>query len=275
MLDAKTSGWRVFALDGDRLIAPFAARYWSDRLTEADAWTPGANRARCLESNHEAPTAACTCGIRATVELSRLLEAVTTRHFAGSERTVLEDAPVIALVDLDGSIERGVDMPGDDPHTTVRAAVATMRELHVGPRGLPFSAKLRKRYGVPVRVWKADEWPTSVRSLDDWFLERLHKRGFGNRDTVASADAFVKIARDAAATVLAGTTAMDLATVLYNGDPHVTWEQAKGFIRSALEVYDPPLLSRPDGIQFGTPPTKWDNMGRNLARATSVFGGGR
>lgn len=126
--------WRLFSLAaGGVLVPPFLARYWPNSSSPGDAWTPGVNVARCLAADHDPPVESCTCGFRGTVELPALLDAVTSRSFAGSPRSVLEDTGVLARVELSRRLLAGVDVPVDDPPTTLRAARARLLEVFLVP----------------------------------------------------------------------------------------------------------------------------------------------
>ena len=116
-------GWRPFALaDNGELLSPFLAQYWPDKAPpDWGAWSGATTRARCLASDHAEN---CACGLRATESLDELLAAVTVRRFAGSGSSILDDCGVLARIALSGTLLPGVDVPTDDPPTTLRGSEA-------------------------------------------------------------------------------------------------------------------------------------------------------
>ena len=110
----------MFTLDPDGVLQPpFLYRYWPDK---AQPFTGRERAAKCIEHDHPAPAEGCTCGSRATVDLSELLAAVTGRTFTGGGASILAATGVLARVLLEGRILIGVGMPADDPPTTWRGS---------------------------------------------------------------------------------------------------------------------------------------------------------
>ncbi len=128
---------------------------------------PRERAAKCIEHDHPAPAESCTCGSRATVDLSELLAAVTGRTFTGDSASILAATGVLARVLLEGRILIGVGMPADDPPTTWRAARARVLELHLAPHLAEHADALAARYNVPVAAYDPDEWPSRVAQLSE------------------------------------------------------------------------------------------------------------
>lgn len=267
-----TCGWRLFSLDSryaDRtadspwLLSPFAAAGLLGNV-EDFVWREATMTARC-SSGHRAPDGGCTCGIRATTDLRELL-AHAQRPIPPSGRPLLELAPVLALVDFpDARVQPGTDMPADDPHTTVRVSVATIRELHLRDDASAVPHTLSTAYQVPVRVWPADDWPHGVRSLDPWFVELLRQHGMGNKDLTGDVSALVDLAKHAAHGI--ATRALmrgDVATAMFDSKARPTWAQAQAFVSAALQVYAPHAAQMGDQFSVSRPVTLGEVMTRSV-----------
>jgi len=251
-------GWRCFALDDeDQLHPPFMLRY---RPENSEPLAGRQSAARCIEHDHPAPAPGCTCGARATVDLSALLEAVAGRTFTGSMLPILAECGVLARVRLLGEVLLGVDIPTDDPPTTWRAAGMELLELHLAPALGGRADGLVARYGVPVAAYDAEEWPSAVNALDataafqppaedvDGFRAAIARVGFGRKDT--SAPAFVKVGRDMCATLRAGCSRGDAVRVLFDGPGEPSRAQAEGFVAAAVEFLCPDCAHAPSAPMF-------------------------
>jgi hypothetical protein len=261
-----TEGWRVFSVaDDGGLMPPVADRYWPGPVS--GSWPPGIVYAACLTSDHAAPDEACTCGLRAVVKLSELLSAVSTRHLAGESETVLERCGVVARVSLSGRVFDGVEMPTDDPLTTLRAERAQIVDLHLAPRHEALTAALASRYRVPVAVYGVDEWPDAVAPLTAGMIPGTDEnvalfcrhvrslRGFGTKST-SEPEAFVPIGRMCVRAFRDGASFSEVVRGLFDSDARPTYEQAVRFAGAALSDLSGIVMSLERAVGAGLPVTR-------------------
>lgn len=147
------TGWRMWALDGSTLLAPFQGR--DERRGPHGAgvrWTAGVNHARsnhCWDSKrrpvHPSPAAGCYCGIRAVQSLTIL------SRFNAAMRGNADAAMVVAEVDLWGSVTGPA--VGDDWPFTIRGQHARLSgSIHLAGSQADVAEALADRYGVRVEV---------------------------------------------------------------------------------------------------------------------------
>ncbi len=244
------SGWRLFSLGQDGVLRPpFAGQYWPNHLRPADTWQPGLNIARCLFEpepvkwvpglgQHRAPVVDCTCGIRATRDLSELLRACSA---------VLVECGVFARVKVQGLLLPESDMPTEDSRTTVRAAAATLLEVHLPYRLSEQADLLGARY-PEATVTVSPHWPRHV-DPEAEFLRDVRARGFGKLqlDSERQSAILLNLARELPAVLRAGATRTDAAVTLFDSGMYPTWQQARNFVAAAVRHLAPELADDPDG----------------------------
>jgi hypothetical protein len=293
-------GWRVFAVgDNGELLPPFTNRYWPESGQSTAAWGGLGARAYWLTlahcsagGDHAAPAEGCTCGLRATVDLSELLAAVTQRQFTGSTSSILDECGVIARVRLTGKILPGVGMPEDDPYTTWRGSQAEVLDLHVAPGMERHRGPLATRYGVCVAKYDPDQWLHAVADLPaptgppvslpapiirrdptpdqkTAFCAAIRPLGFGTKST-AQPEQFLLLATDLVATMRGGVTPTDAGRALFDCNAHPTWAQVKGFVRAAIEHLAPDLRDQPDGAVLAPGVTVIETMNRAVLDAVGL-----
>lgn len=261
-----TSGWRLFAMAGQRLVSPLAAIGLLGDVPPGDCiWDTITKDAACLGARHRAPAAGCTCGIRVTVDLDRLLEHAQ-RTVPPEGRRLIDQAAVLALVDFDGAqVMPGTDIPHDDPQTTVRVSRATIRELHVADEDFITYLALSGAYKVPVHRWSGDQWPHGVRSLDEWFTERLRGMTLGGMDLTGDVSAVVSLAKDMVRRISArDLMKTDAASAVYQSPAKPTWEQSTAFVSAAIDVYAPAAHKLEDAFAVAPPVTQLDTWLRAM-----------
>jgi hypothetical protein len=278
-------GWRVFALGDDgRLRPPFLLRYWKQHMHADDDWRTGVNLARCLVSEHEAPDPDCTCGLRAVVGLPEFLDAVG-RRLASSPRTLLQECGVFARVRLDGRVLPGIDMPNDDPHSTVRASRARLLDVHLAPHLAEHAAAVQARYYVQTTGHTEASWADlagAAADLDDHlaarkpppppnrqaFLEEVRALdGFGSKST-DDPEAFLPIGQQAADLIRQGVSVEDLGRALFDSDARPTVGQVRALLLAAARHLAPGVTMQ-GGNLVTEPIRKHEALSR---AAASAFG---
>ena len=81
------------------------------------------------------------------MDRATLFTVAATRVVTIEHGTVLAEAGVIGKVELSGKTLEGVDIPRDDPETTLRAERARLLELHLGPAHTALAPKVAETYG--------------------------------------------------------------------------------------------------------------------------------
>lgn len=145
-------GWRMWAIDGSTLVAPFLTAKWQlDKDHSGVAWRHGVNTTTdlwCSQDHGRAPTGrkGCLCGIRAT-QSKTVLDV-----FAAHMMPTLGQPAAYAEVEFWGVTAAYADI--DDWRYTARAEHARIvSDLHVFSDYQPISDDLGKRYGVDVVDW--------------------------------------------------------------------------------------------------------------------------
>lgn len=272
--------WRVFELDGQRLLGPFttyAGTAAQARIEALREWVPGVNVARCYAEDHAAPASECTCGYRGTRDLRELLTACR-RRLGGADATVLDACGVIGLVRLTGTILPGVDIPTDDPPTTFRASTAEILELHLAPSFTDAQAgTLHEAYGVPVAIYEAAEWPAAVKPLagqDETPPPEpdlpAFRRAVRSMPMMAQSwraehlDAVVEVGQNMADGFREGFLSVpDAALTLYRSRLRPTLAQAHEFVELVLEHLAPDVRATASEVQrFTESPSVGEVVGR-------------
>ena len=250
--------WRVFGLAPDAILfAPFAPNFWPDAAVGLRLWQSVEQVAGCVAEDHPAPAEGCTCGIRGVVDRDILLAAAGTRVVDVEGGTVLADAGVFGKVELSGRMLPGVNIPADDPETTLRAERARLLQIHLGPAHTVLAPDVAAAYGeVEVVTYTEDEWarlvpsrgrPAVPRRLEPEeaeaaFVADVLRVGFGNRDLTdpRAPKALVGLAQDMAKGLRTHRLSIpDVARVLFDSPAQPTLPQVREFIRSALDNFAP------------------------------------
>ena len=237
--------WRTFTVAADgTLLAPFAMRFGEDVPT--DEWRTTVTVASCISDDHEAPVEGCYCGLRGVQDLEELL----ARFDAG--RT----AAAIARVKLSGRMLPGVDIPDDDPVSTLRAERAELIQIHLAPALTARGGAVADRYpSVPVYSYARPDWPKGIpargsrvrpvgtsfpadvrKAGEAAFADDVREAGFGDKDLDDAPDAaIVSLGRTVCDGLRKGISGEDAASVMFHHPAEPTLAQVKTLMESALE----------------------------------------
>lgn len=149
--DQPLYGWRLWHLDGHRLVAPFLAEKWGlPRKAPGVQWKPGTNTSIPLHCRSRRPKDAvpsrhpaswCRCGIRVVQSLTVL------RAFAANTAPTIGRPEVIARVAFWGQVAPWA--PDDDWRYTARAEhVAIAGDLILPPSREHLRDQLTRRYRI-------------------------------------------------------------------------------------------------------------------------------
>jgi Protein of unknown function (DUF732) len=246
MTEGQVLAWRVFTVDGSgTLLAPFAMRF-GERLP-GEEWRTTVTIASCITDDHEAPAEGCYCGLRGVQDLDQLL----ARFDEG------KTAAVVARVRLSGRMLPGVDVPDDDPESTLRAERAELVEIHCAPPLTSRSGAVADRYpSVPVFSYAAPDWPNGItdpasgsrvrpvgtsfpadvrETGEAAFAAEVRRAGFGDRDLEDADDAaIVALGHTVCDGLRKGISGEDAASVYFSHPSRPTLAQVRTLINSAL-----------------------------------------
>ncbi len=260
------AAWTVFDLGCEgELLDRFTQRpcYSASRV-----WPASRVRAVCIVEKHSPPADGCTCGVRGVEDVGALFSADST-------------GAVFAKVDLWG---RRVDVVGDEPNdyspTTLRAARATLLELHVESRG--WAHFLADRYpDVGVFCYQDAEWPSSVTTGGErvWprpeavFLHDVRRAGFGWVDTgdPEAASALLELGRSTGDAIRKRVSSWDAMAVLFHCGAEPTQSQVENLFLSAVTNLAPECqFMLRTGYEYARPITKRDALERRLGRPVTI-----
>ena len=276
--DPLVLAWRVFAVDADgTLLAPWAVRFGTN--VPADAWRTTVAIASCVSDDHEAPAVGCYCGLRGVQDLGELLARIEGPGTAAA----------IGRVRLSGKMLEGVDIPADDPPTTLRAERAELLQIHLAPPLTSRSAAVADRYpSAEVYRYADADWPeglpasgTRVRPVGETFPADIAKAGeeafiadvleagfgFADLDDPGAEAAIMKLGRRVCQAFRDGISDDDVASVLFSHVAEPTYAQVRVVMRSALENLCPEchFMFHEPGYRYGEPITLMAAMGREMS----------
>lgn len=269
-------GWRLYDLTPEgRLTPPFLWRLSpKDYDAHRDDWQPGVNIARCTAHDHPAPAEDCSCGLRLVLDRQELLSNTGEDRFLHHRETILTACGVVARVTGYGRTLPGIDMPLDDPHTTLRVNALRIEELFLADRYLPLTEALRDRYGVPVHP-APDWWPAEPKAAPapprpgpDGFLASLRETGMGTADLTDDA-AWLGVGRLCEKSLRDGATYEDVCWAMFTTASGPTIQQAEAFVMNVLRNFAPGTLPQ-RGWVLNTPKSSLDVMLHQTSRA--LFG---
>jgi hypothetical protein len=161
------TGWRAFALAGQRLCSPVTN----------DTWISGTAVAQC-DLGHEPPHPSHHCGLHACLELAELRTWIRYMESVGNVEQDPRQCWAFARVELDepllDPVTRPPGIPFSDPPTTVRSRRLVITHIWLPPtsRAISWAPILEKRYACPVVV--SSDWdeatPGDPRTHGDEFV---------------------------------------------------------------------------------------------------------
>lgn len=272
--------WRVFALDDNGvLIAPFVRRYWStaEGAAEHFYWDSPRQVGWCVtgDEDHEVPDRDCTCGLRGITDLGELLRAVEDRSFAESRKSILDESGVVGKVTLFGRLLPGVNMPVDDPVTTVRASEAQLTEVHLRPSFTERAQAVADRYAhyADVFTYRNGDWPAGVpsagrrvrHSAEKAFISQVTSElpaGFGT--AAFDPDLLLDLGRMVCRALWGGITVDDVYSVLFDSPARPTWRQVQVLHQAAVTRLCPECQFHGGDYQFARPIRQGEAWNRML-----------
>lgn len=161
--DEPLSGWRLFALRGTRLAAPWAVKGTGDPITFRHDRVLRNNPARCALGGRHPRAIDCACGLRVMDSIDSVRAYLGTGPALGESAHLappaVHDPVVLAQVEAYGWIASG--RPVDDPPGTVRAEVLRLTGLMLRPDMEARSPGLSRRYRLQVTLTDALTLPTA------------------------------------------------------------------------------------------------------------------
>lgn len=271
--------WRIWGLAQNAvLFAPFAPTFWPDAHRNLTMWPKTTTTAGCVVKNHPAPAEDCTCGIRGTQDLQALLDAATARPIPSRE------PGVVGKVKLSGRMLPGIDIPNDDPPTTVRAERAEIVELHLAPAHSGLAGRVATHYGVPVYRYDETTWADRVPGWDkvgsgqrvkpageDEFYADVRRAGFGTKDldSPGAKGGILSLGKTVCRALRSGVSLNDVLGGLFDTDSEPTFRQVEVLQKSAVENLCPECEYAfvPDKRRYAEPIRASENARREARQA--------
>jgi hypothetical protein len=143
-MDSPLRGWRMWRVDGDRLVAPFiTALYGAGHTTPGMAWAKGVNENSTygcqVAGSHPGPR--CWCGIRAVQSLTVLAAYARDQYW--------RIGPPVAAAEVEVWGRVASFKPDDDWRHTLRAQYAQIiGPIHLGAEVEAHRADIERRYDI-------------------------------------------------------------------------------------------------------------------------------